>query len=491
MNIKENCKIRTQRGVCLACGHALLEQPLLELPDMPASAQDIPEKNELPFDCGVKLRLRQCPACGLVQFDCEPVDYYRDVIRAVGLSETMRELRRADYRHMLETYGLSGKKFIECGCGRGEFMEVLKEFPAKIYATEANAEFAAAAQELLGPGCHVMHMFPEDSAVPIPGAPFDCFFSFNFLEHQPDPSAMLGCMYYNLAPGGYGLITVPSFEYILKDGRYYELIRDHIANYTLSSLTAFCESCGFEILEKGRIGIGDTLRVVVRKPESTSLEQAVHAACAGIFAAFQKECSAGAEMEREAAAAQTGLSAGGSCEKCGTAEPTGGEELRSQTEEHTEKCGTAAQADSAQLHEQTEQHLLVEAERIPCDVSALKRNYEELRAQMAAYVERLKARHLKLALFGAGHQGFTIAATTALCSYAEYIMDSAPFKQGKYAPASHIPIVSPNYFAEHPVDVVMVTAPGYVREITAQLRKLYPERTELQICTIEPESWTE
>lgn len=436
---------------------------------MPASAQDIPGKNELPFDCGVKLRLRQCPACGLVQFDCEPVDYYRDVIRAVGLSETMRALRRADYRHMLETYGLSGKKFIECGCGRGEFMEVLKEFPAKIYATEANAEFAAAAQELLGPGCHVMHTFPEDSAMPIPGAPFDCFFSFNFLEHQPDPSAMLGCMYYNLAPGGYGLITVPSFEYILKDGRYYELIRDHIANYTLSSLTALCEGCGFEILEKGLIGIGDTLRVVVRKPESTSLEQAVHAACAGIFAAFQKERSAGAEMEREAAAAETGLSAGGS----------------------SVGNRTAVRADSVQPHEQTEQHLSAEAERIPCDVSALKRNYEELRAQMAAYVERLKEKHLKLALFGAGHQGFTIAATTALCSYAEYIMDSAPFKQGKYAPASHIPIVSPAYFAEHPVDVVMVTAPGYVREITAQLRGLYPGRTELQICTIEPESWTE
>ena len=441
MNIKENCKIRTQRSACLACGHALLEQPLLELPDMPASAQDIPGKNELPFDRGVKLRLRQCPACGLVQFDCEPVDYYRDVIRAVGLSETMRELRRADYRHMLETYGLSGKKFIECGCGRGEFMEVLKEFPAKIYATEANAEFAAAAQELLGPGCHVMHTFPEDVAMPIPGAPFDCFFSFNFLEHQPDPSAMLGCMYYNLAPGGYGLITVPSFEYILKDGRYYELIRDHIANYTLSSLTALCEGCGFEILEKGLIGIGDTLRVVVRKPESTSLEQAVHAACAGIFAAFQKEQRSIGEVEKESMAAGAALPA--------------------------------------------------EAERIPCDVSALKRNYEELCAQMAAYVERLKEKHLKLALFGAGHQGFTIAATTALCSYAEYIMDSAPFKQGKYAPASHIPIVSPAYFAEHPVDVVMVTAPGYVREITAQLRGLYPERTELQICTIEPESWTE
>ena len=389
---------------------------------MPASAQDIPAKEELPDDCGVELALRQCPSCGLVQFDCEPVDYYRDVIRAVGLSETMRALRRADYRHMIDTYGLSGKKMIECGCGRGEFMEVLKEFPAEIYATEANAGFAEAARERLGADCHVMQLFPENAGMRLPGAPFDCFFSFNFLEHQPDPSAMLGCMYQNLAPGGYGLITVPSFEYILKDGRYYELIRDHIANYTLASLIRLCEDCGFEILEKGLIGIGDTLRVIVKKPRTDTVESAVHNACAGILAAFQRES-----------------------------------------------------------REETD---------IPCDVSPLKENYTEMREKMAAYVAGLREKGLKLALFGAGHQGFTIAATTALSGYAAYIMDSAPFKQGRFAPASHIPIVSPEYFAEHPVDVVMVTAPGYVKEITAQLRKRYPDHPELRICTIEPESWT-
>ena len=390
---------------------------------MPASAQDIPTREELADDCGITLRLCQCPACGLLQFDCEPVDYYRDVIRAVGLSETMRALRRADYRHMIDTYGLSGKKFIECGCGCGEFMEVLKEFPAEIYATEANADFAEAAQKRLGPDCHVLHFFPENAGMQIFGAPFDCFFSFNFLEHQPDPSAMLGCMYRNLVPGGYGLITVPSFEYIIKDGRYYELIRDHIANYTLASLGRLCRDCGFEILEEGYIGIGDTLRVVVRKPVSSTVEAAVHSACAGILAAFRKE------------------------------------------------------------------NTQIPAAEIPCDVSSLKQNYAVMREKMAEFTAHLRENSMKLALFGAGHQGFTIAATTSLSEYAAYIMDSAPFKQGRFAPASHIPIVSPEYFAEHPVDVVMVTAPGYVKEITAQLRKRYPDYPALRICTIEPESW--
>ena len=44
-----------------------------------------------------------------------PVDYYRDVIRAGGFSTTMTELRRRQYKHLIETYGLEGKKFIEVG----------------------------------------------------------------------------------------------------------------------------------------------------------------------------------------------------------------------------------------------------------------------------------------------------------------------------------------------------------------------------------------
>ena len=58
---------------CLACGSELSE-PLFELPNMPAGAQSMPDEAELEFDNGVDLPLCRCPECGLVQFDCEPVD---------------------------------------------------------------------------------------------------------------------------------------------------------------------------------------------------------------------------------------------------------------------------------------------------------------------------------------------------------------------------------------------------------------------------------
>ncbi len=401
---------------CIICG-AGLPEPLFSADNMPAGAQVMPSPEEIAAgnDRGISLSLCRCPVCGLTQFDCEPVSYYKKVIRAVGLSRTMQQLRRDDYRHLIEAYGMGGRKWIECGCGNGDFLQVLREFPVDIYATEADAGNVAAARLQLGtplpkaedtgdpaadlrtPGAakapvppeHIMEFFPDRADMDIPGAPFDVFLSFNFLEHQPDPVSMLRCLHRNLADGGIGLITVPSFEYILQEGRYYELVRDHIANYDLPALVYLCEYCGFEVLEKGYIGIGDTLRVVVRKSQDTS---SIH-----------------------------------------------------------------------------------ELDNVQRDYFILDRNYIRMKTLIRNHLERLRAEGRSIAMWGASHQGFTIAATTALKDEVRYIIDSAGFKQGRFSPASHLPIVSPDYYLTHPVDVILIAAPGYIREIEAAIRSRYKD----------------
>ena len=428
------------RGHCLMCKASLPKEPVLSFSGMPASAQDIPSAEELASDSGMDLSLYVCGSCGLCQFDCEPVPYYREVIRAVGLSETMKELRRRDYRHMIEDYGLSGGKFIECGCGRGEFLKVLKEFPVRIFGIEADELSAGIAFSSLnvcetcgslGPRsfddrepipqnigiCDIKNVFPEHGDEELFGAPFDCFLSFNFLEHQPDPVSMLSCMYKNLRPGGYGLITVPALEYILEKGSYYEFIRDHIANYDRGSLEKLLRICGFEILEMELIGIGDTLRAVVRKPETDS-----------------RPVENGS-VQRD-----------------------------------TQRGGIGCR-DSANDWASAEKH-----ENIFSKFENISNNQKNIGYNINKFVDKLSKEGKKLALWGAGHQGFTIASTTALSGYASFFIDSAAFKQGRFAPASHIPIVSPEHFAEHRTDVVMITAPGYIREIREAIEELCREK---------------
>lgn len=132
---------------CIVCGTPLEGEPLLVVKNLPASAQDLLSKDQLEGEKGLDLALCQCRKCGLVQFDCGPVHYYKDVIRAGGYSTTMRELRRSEYKHLIETYHLQGKKFIEIGCGRGEFISVLREFPVEVYGIEHSQALVDAARE--------------------------------------------------------------------------------------------------------------------------------------------------------------------------------------------------------------------------------------------------------------------------------------------------------------------------------------------------------
>lgn len=380
---------------CIVCKKQLPDKPVFKLGNAPASAQDIPDKEGCKKDKGIELGLYQCSHCGLVQLDCEPVSYYKDVIRAGGYSTTMTELRRREYRHLIDTYHLEGRRFLEVGCGRGEFLKVLAEFPVKAYGMEHQPELAREAKKA---GLFVWEEFPDrpDQRFGDGEEPFDVFLSFNFLEHQPEPDVMLQAIWHNLSENGMGLVTVPALEYILEQGSYYELLCDHIACYSLGTLKGLLENNGFAVLEEKIIN-RDTIEAVVRK-------KAVW--------------------------------------------PT-------DVEEFSEKM---------------------------IYFDSLAEGYQVINQEIDELLEVLKEKGETLAVWGAGHQGFTLAATTSLRTAARYMIDSAPFKQGRYAPASHLPIVAPEYFFQEPVDAVLIVAPGYSDEIAGIIRKRFGE--EVQILTV-------
>lgn len=365
---------------CIACKRELPAHCLFTLKGAPASAQNIPDSSQVKEDRGMDLELYQCEACGLVQFACEPVDYYRDVIRAGGFSTTMTQLRRSQYRHLIDTYGLQGKRFLEVGCGRGEFLQVLSEFPVEGYGMEHREALVELACR---DGLNVWREFPESSGQRFKNGPFDVFLSFNFLEHQPDPDRMLRAIWNNLTEDGMGLVTVPALEYILEHGSYYELIRDHLAYYSFETLQNLLEGNGFTVLEKEMVN-RDTISMIVRKDTRQ-----------------RKVCF----REQSAAALK----------------------------------------------------VLAEGRNLV---------WEEVHQ----LVEGLKRAEKTLAIWGASHQGFTLAATTELGTNARYIIDSAPFKQGRFAPASHLPIIGPEDYFVHPADAVLIVAPGYTGEIAGIIR---------------------
>jgi 2-polyprenyl-3-methyl-5-hydroxy-6-metoxy-1,4-benzoquinol methylase len=76
-----------------------------------------------------------------------------------------------------------------------------------------------------------------------------------------------------------------------------------------------------------------------------------------------------------------------------------------------------------------------------------------------------------VAVWGAGHQALTILALTALRNKIGCVIDSAAFKQGKYTPATHIPIVSPEVLAQGAITTVLIMAASYSDEIVRIIRE--------------------
>lgn len=352
----------------MICGSALCGEPLLRLDNAPANAQNLPGADSVGNDRGIDLLLCQCPMCALIQYACEPVPYFRDVIRGGGFSESMQNLRREQYAKLIRDYHLEQKKIIEIGCGEGEYIVPLTEFPVRPFGIEHRDDLVQKAQAR---GLNVRKAFPETPETVLEDGPFDAFVMFNFLEHQPRPNDMLRCIFNNLTEGGIGLVTVPSFDYVCGKDAFYELMRDHLAYYTEKTFRFLMEHNGFEVLEHEIVN-GDTLSAVVRKRRMT-------------------------------------------------------------------------------------------------DLTGMRKNL----SMLTEVLERFAGEYKKIAVWGASHQAFTILSVTGFGRHVSYIIDSAAFKQNKFAPASHIPIVAPEHFFEEPADAVVIVAPGYAKEIAKNAKERF------------------
>ena len=416
---------------CLACGENLEELAVFH--NMPKSAQEFPTKEELATEKGMDLSLCQCRSCGLVQFDTEAVPYYKDVIRAGGGSSTMKALREDEYKKLLSFLAKKEEKrplILELGAGAGEFLGMwsgvesdsdkssdVSSVTSSDTASVTSLSIAANRIQKLEPyvlgiehkkelvekgqaaGLSLYQGFPEEGfelknmegkhlqsgkTRPVEGL-LDAMVQFNFLEHQPNPGEMLSFAYTHLKMGGYFLLTVPSFQYILDHRSYYELLRDHIANYSEESLLSLVQDQGFSLVES-RVINRDTIEFLLEKREKES-------------------CTTFRSLEQKV------------------------------------------------------------------DIKPILENEKAIQEDIQKHLEGLRKKGEKMAVWGASHQGLTLLSTTALQEEVAYIIDSAPFKQGKYSPASHLPIVDKSHFQKEPVEEILIVAPGYTEEIAGIIRR--------------------
>jgi len=339
----------------------------------------MPDAEALASDNGIDLDIRQCTGCGTVQLTNDPVPYYREVIRASAFSNEMRAFRKNQFRDFVARYSLEGKKVIEVGCGRGEFMKIMNECGAEAYGLEYSED---SVRSCIENGLRTFRGYVESADWKAPGAPFDAFYVLNFLEHMPDPNSVLGGICNSLRDGAVGLVEVPNFDMILRTKLFSEFISDHLFYFTRNSLNCLLSLNGFEIIESREVWHDYVISSVVRK-------------------------------------------------------------------------------------------------RGKPDVADFDAGLARVRGQLDAFVASYGRG--RVAIWGAGHQALTMIAMAGLAGKIRYVVDSAPFKQGRYTPVTHIPIVSPQTLESDPVDAIVVMAASYSDEVAVLIRQEHGNRMSVAI----------
>lgn len=358
-------------NTCRVCGREFFGEPLLRYANMPKAAQNLPDAAALAREMGVDLAVCQCTGCGLVQLSNEPVPYYREVIRAAAVSEVIRDSKTRQFADFLRKYSLEGRKILEIGCGRGEFLSLLLPLDVKAYGMEYSESAVA---ECRKNGLDVSRGYPDRGTGTLSNGPFDAFLLLMFLEHMPEPSVALRVIYDNLVENAVGLVEVPNFDLVLRNKLFSEFIGDHLLYFTKETLQTTLQLNGFDVIEYDEVRDDYVISVVVKK-------------------------------------------------------------------------------------------------RSRLDISHFHDYLVKIKSDIDAYLNRFAPK--RVAVWGAGHQALAIIALTGIAGRIRYVVDSAPFKQGKYTPATHLPIVAPEALHSDPVDAAIVMAASYSDEVAGIIRQRF------------------
>jgi len=143
--------------------------------------------------------------------------------------------------YLFQAFGMKpGMKFLETGCGRGEFLQHFHKLGLDCHGIDRSPE---AAGFLAGAGILVGVCDVEKDRLPFADNTFDIIYNKSFLEHLRNPDVFLKEARRILKPGGLLLCLVPDWEANFKI--YFDDFT-HRTPFTDVSLRDIFKICDFE-----------------------------------------------------------------------------------------------------------------------------------------------------------------------------------------------------------------------------------------------------
>ena len=200
----------------------------LHIPILPVAAQGFVAFAPLrPLTTSASLF--HCDHCDHTFLSPNPVPYYKTVYRSVAISAKMQQHRTSQFTALRQQYfpNKTSIRVLEIGSGDGQYLDLLArtfDFCLGTEPRQGHHLFANTNQTIL-------HTHPDD--VDFLDAfhgleRFDIIVTFNYLEHLPDPAAVLTKAKCLLNDDGVLLTEVPNSNYIRQAGLLNEIIPDHL-----------------------------------------------------------------------------------------------------------------------------------------------------------------------------------------------------------------------------------------------------------------------
>ena len=106
------------------------------------------------------------------------------------------------------------------------------------------------------------------------------------------------------------------------------------------------------------------------------------------------------------------------------------------------------------------------------NIQLINRNLEKSKKKINLFFKKFKIK--SFIIWGAGHQALTFISHFEIKKYIKYIVDSADFKQNKYAPGSNLKIIDPIVLEnEKKIFNILILVGGYNFEVIKIIRQKY------------------
>jgi SAM-dependent methyltransferase len=197
------------------------------------------------------IALGHCSHCGFISntvFDPTVHNYSAQYEETQGFSGTFQAFHRKLAEQMIDKYDLHGKKMIEIGCGKGEFLSMLCEIGKNTGVGFDPAFVSERNPSAANTGVEFVADFYSEKYTDVQGDFVCCKMT---LEHIPDTANFMRTVRRSIGDRYETVVffQVPDMSRVLKDLAFWDIYYEHCSYFSAESLKLLFEEQGFDVMD--------------------------------------------------------------------------------------------------------------------------------------------------------------------------------------------------------------------------------------------------